>query len=315
MEDDLQKFRTEFKNRIDETLSRALRSIQEELKMPRKPELRHQYGMLFNHQGYMMPGLQSLQLFLAIDLPKMEDLYHEPLPFPNCMEWAPPQLLNMQYYNTMGEGYIKWTAYKSMNESVSFLDEAVHHKVCIQYQTKYNNLLAHIRTIRGDIEYKIKHVMPRLLPNERALLYGKRTKVEHNREKRAIPLGLIFSGIGAIGGLIIKGFNAISNYKKSKAMVKAMKQLYAAQAIDHRRLQRLEHHTSLLAKATKTAFAHIDGKLAVLDVKIGNTMTNLRQFMADTTKQFKYTWQVTVANRLAIKLLSSGSAIYDRVLH
>ena len=178
-----------------------------------------------------------------------------------------------------------------------------------------NQIVAHIRQIRGDIEYKIKHVMPRLLPNEQALLYGKQTKTEHDRQKRAIPLGLIFSGVSAIGGLFIKGFNAISNYKKSKAMAKAMKQLYHAQEIDHRRLQRLEHHTSLLAKATKMAFAHIDGKLQILDVKIGNVMTNLRRFMAETTKQFKYTWQVTVANRLAIKLLSSGSAIYDRVLH
>ena len=37
--------------------------------------------------------------------------------------------------------------------------------------------------------------------------------------------------------------------------------------------------------------------------------------MAETTKQFKYTWQVTVANGLAIKLLSSGAAIYDQILH
>ena len=37
--------------------------------------------------------------------------------------------------------------------------------------------------------------------------------------------------------------------------------------------------------------------------------------MAETTKQFKHTLQVTVSNRLAIKLLSSGAAIYDRVLH
>ena len=39
-----------------------------------------------------------------------------------------------------------------MNESISFLNEAVHHKVCIQYQTKYNNLLEQIRTIKWDIE-------------------------------------------------------------------------------------------------------------------------------------------------------------------
>ena len=58
--------------------------------MPQKPELRHQYGMLFNCQGYVMPGLQSLQLFLAVDLPKVEDLYHKPPEFPNCSTWAAP---------------------------------------------------------------------------------------------------------------------------------------------------------------------------------------------------------------------------------
>ena len=108
-----------------------------------------------------------------------------------------------------------------------------------------------------------------------------KTQEVNKTEKRAIPLGLIFSGVSAIGGLIIKGFNTISNYRKSKAMAKAMKQLYHAQEIDHRRLQRLEHHTSLLAKATKTAFAHIDGKLAVLDVKIGNVIDNLKAFMTE----------------------------------
>ena len=60
---------------------------------------------------------------------------------------------------------------------------------------------------------------------------------------------------------------------------------------------------------------HINGKLVMLDVKIENIMTNLKQFKAETTKQFKHTWQVTISNRLAIKLLSSGAAIYDRVLH
>ena len=81
------------------------------------------------------------------------------------------------------------------------------------------------------------------------------------------------------------------------------------------RLKRLEHHTSLLAKATKTAFLHIEGRLADLDNKIDNVIDNLKTFMSETTRQFKYTWQITVANWLAIKPLSSGSAMYDRVLH
>ena len=98
-------------------------------------------------------------------------------------------------------------------------------------------------------------------------------------------------------------------------MARAMKELYKAQEIDHKHLQRLEHHMSLIAKATKTAFVHINGKLVMLDVKIETVMTNLKQFMAETTKQFKHTWQVTTSHRPLIKLLSSGAAIYDRVLH
>ena len=37
--------------------------------------------------------------------------------------------------------------------------------------------------------------MPRLLPNEKALVYGKETLTEHKRDKRAIPIGLIFLGV------------------------------------------------------------------------------------------------------------------------
>ena len=39
MENDIEKFKTEFQKRIDETVSRTHRSIQENTKMPRKLEL------------------------------------------------------------------------------------------------------------------------------------------------------------------------------------------------------------------------------------------------------------------------------------
>ena len=60
MERDMDEFQQNFKNLICDTCSCAQRSVakQEELKLPLKPELRHQYSMLFNHNGYMMPGLQ-----------------------------------------------------------------------------------------------------------------------------------------------------------------------------------------------------------------------------------------------------------------
>ena len=39
MEEDIEQFRNDFEKKIDETILRVHRSTQEELKMPRKPEL------------------------------------------------------------------------------------------------------------------------------------------------------------------------------------------------------------------------------------------------------------------------------------
>ena len=100
--------------------------------------------------------------------------------------------------------------------------------------------------------------MPRLMLNENAIIYGEETQSDVSRQKRAIPLGLIFSGVSAIGGLIMKGAKTWINYKKSKAMTKGVEKLYEAQKIDHHRLTRLEGQTSLLVKTTKTAFQHIE---------------------------------------------------------
>ena len=46
--------------------------------------------------------------------------------------------------------------------------------------------------------YKIEKVIPRLMPNENAIIYDKETQSDASRQKREIPLGLIFSGVSAI---------------------------------------------------------------------------------------------------------------------
>ena len=51
--------------------------------------------------------------------------------------------------------------------------------------------------------------MPRLMLNENAIMYGKETQSDVSRQKRAIPLGLIFSGVSAIGGLMHSPFKSI----------------------------------------------------------------------------------------------------------
>ena len=71
----------------------------------RKPELQHQYRMLFNHHGRVISGLKNMDLFLSIDLPKVEDIAHVPPSFLECDNWATPHRTNRNqhvYYSSLG---------------------------------------------------------------------------------------------------------------------------------------------------------------------------------------------------------------------
>ena len=308
----LAEYTTELTKRIKRATTQA------DYGFVRKPELQHQYGMLFNHHGQVISGLKNMDLFLSIDLPKVEDIAHIPPPFPECDNWAAPHKSNRNhhvYFSAHGFGRDNHGPMMELNSNTSdYLAEAIHITVCNQYRNKYVKLLERIEMIKRNITYKIEKVMPRLMPNENAILYGKETLSDASRQKRAIPLGLLFSGVSAIGGLIMKGVNMWSNYKKSKAMTKAVEKLYEAQEIDHCRLTRLEGQTFLLAKTTKTAFQHIDYRLLHLDMKLNSTVQHMTEFFKRTESHFRFTWEALVSNRLAIHLLSSGSAMYDMVL-
>ena len=93
------------------------------------------------------------------------------------------------------------------------------------------------------------------MPNENAIIYGKETQSDGSRQKRAIPLGLIFSGVSAIGGLIMKGVNTWSNYKKSKAMTKAVEKLYEAQEIDHRLVNKTRRSNISIGQNNENCFS------------------------------------------------------------
>ena len=298
----MKQYTTELTERIKRATTKA------DYGFVRKPELRHQYGMLFNHHGQVISGLKNMDLFLSIDLPKVEDIAHVPPPFPDCDNWAAPHKTNRNqhvYYSSLGFGRNNHGPMTELNTNTSeYLAEAIHIMVCNQYKNKYVKLLERIETIKRNITYKIEKVMPRLMPNENAIIYGKETQSENFRQKRAIPLGLIFSGVSAIGGLIMKGVNTWSNYKKSKAMTKAVEKLYEAQEIDHRRLTRLEGQTSLLAKTTKTAFQHIDYRLLHLDTKLNYTVQHMTEFFKRTETHFRF-----YVGSFSFKQVSDPSAV------
>ena len=55
-----------------------------------------------------------MDLFLSIDLPKVEDIAHVPPPFPECDNWAAPHKSNRNqhvYYSYLGFGTDKTRPY------------------------------------------------------------------------------------------------------------------------------------------------------------------------------------------------------------
>ena len=75
-----------------------------------------------------------------------------------------------------------------------------------------------------DIECKINHTLPALLPNKLNITkQGPATSGEDKRNKRAIPALAIIQGIAAIGGMMIKGINALVDAKRASSFNNAIK--------------------------------------------------------------------------------------------
>ena len=110
-----------------------------------------------------------MDLFLSIDLPKVEDIAHVPPPFPDCDNWAAPHKSNRNqhvYYSSLGFGRNNHGPMTELNTNTSeYLTEAIHITVCNQYKNKYIKLLERIETIKQNITYKIEKVMPRKCNN------------------------------------------------------------------------------------------------------------------------------------------------------
>ena len=77
---------------------------------------------------------------------------------------------------------------------------------------------------------------------------------EHSTtSKRAIPLLAIVQGTAAIGGMLIKGINALVDAKRTNSFNNTIKMLNANVEITHNRLVTLENRTSMMAKAIMPA--------------------------------------------------------------
>ena len=77
---------------------------------------------------------------------------------------------------------------------------------------------------------------------------GPVTSGESVRNKRAIPTLVIIQGVAAIGGMMIKGINALVDAKRASSFNNVIKLVNENVQITHDRLITLENRTAMMAK-------------------------------------------------------------------
>ena len=144
--------------------------------------------------------------------------------------------------------------------------------------------------LRNRLECKINYTLLVLLTNKLNITrQGPATSGENIRSKRAIPALAIIQGVAAIGGMMIKGINALVDAKRASSFNNAIKLANENVQITHDRLITLENRKAMMAKA-------IIPILKDFKVQINNTNDRLiRQYRMMTRAHDRY-------NRLLDKL-------------
>ena len=104
--------------------------------------------------------------------------------------------------------------------------------------------------LRNRLEHKINYTLLALLSNKLNInRQGLATSGENVRSKRAIPALAIIQGVAAIGGMMIKGINAVVDAKRASSFNNAIKLVNENVQITQDRLITLENRTAMMAKA------------------------------------------------------------------
>ena len=100
-------------------------------------------------------------------------------------------------------------------------DNELHQVVCNTFKIDYFQEMNIIVKLRNRLEQNINYT---LLPNKlNTTRQGPVTSGENIRNKRAIPALAIIQGAAAIGGMMIKGINALVDSKRASSFNNAIK--------------------------------------------------------------------------------------------
>ena len=121
--------------------------------------------------------------------------------------------------------------------------------ICNTFKIDYFQEMDIITTVKNRLECKINYTLLALLPKKfNMTIQGLATSGENKRGKRAVPALAIIQGVGAIGGMMIKGVNALVDAKRASSFNNAIKLVNRNVQITHDRLITLENRTAMMSK-------------------------------------------------------------------
>ena len=155
----------------------------------------------------LLQNLHHRYLYITIKLPHLSDLEQRIPDFPNCDNYGSLHPSNPD----------------------PLLDETPTN----------DNELHHVIKIQNRLEHKINYTLLALLPNK--MQQGPVTSGEVRRNKTVTPTLTIIQGVAAIGGMMIKGINALVDATRASSFNNAIKLINENVQITHDRVILLEN--------------------------------------------------------------------------
>ena len=206
-----------------------------------KPITQPEYRTVYQHQGMLLQNLHHRYLYIVIRLPHLKDLDQKIPSFPNCDNYRIRRASNPN----------------PLSNDMKTNDNELHQQLCGTFKIDYLQEMDIITKVKVRLERKIIITLLAFLPNKiPGYSRGPVTSSDKtgqdklcSRSKRAIPLLAIAQGTTAIGGMLIKGINALVDAKRASSFNNTIKMLNANVEITHNRLVTLENRTSMMVKA------------------------------------------------------------------
>ena len=215
----------------------------------------------------LLQNLHCRYLYILIKLPHLSDL-----------EQKIPSFLNCDNYGSLDAGNPD-----PLLDDTPTNDNELHQVICNTFKIDFFQEMDTIIKLWNRLECKINHTLSALLPNKLNITeQGLVTSGEGIRNKQTIPTLAIIQGIAAIGGMMIKGINALVDAKRAPSFNNAIKLVNENVQITYDRLITLENRTAMMAKA-------IIPVLKVFKQQINNTNDKLnRQYRMMTRAHERY---------------------------